>query len=122
MLTIGLICLSIRKETELTGLTADKIKGHKVDLTQQDSTKLVSWLDLYKQHLTDLENKYQNWDATWDDSLQDWLESGFVSKQDIAEQLGRSLKGRKAYRAYEGQLSLMFSELQDLLKSHDITL
>lgn len=105
------------KETELTGLTADKIKGHKVDLTQQ-----LSWLDIYKQHLDDLENKYASWDATWDDSLKDWLASGFVSEQDIATELGRNLKDRKAYRAYTGQLTLMFNELKDLLKQHEVSL
>lgn len=109
------------KETELTGLTADMIKSHKVDLAQ-DSTQLVSWLDLYKQHLDDLENKYASWDATWNSGLQDWLESGFVSKQDIAQELGRSLNSRKAYRAYTGQLTLMFEQLQALLKQHEISL
>ena len=109
------------KETELTGLTADKIKGHKIDLAQ-DSTKLVSWLELYKQHLLELENKYKNWADSWDDSLKDWLESGFVSKKDIAIELGRSLKDRKAYRAYTGQLTLMFDDLQELLKQHEISL
>lgn len=108
------------KETELTGLTADKIKGHKVDLTQ-DSTKL-SWLELYQQHLSDLENKYSSWADSWGQDLKSLLESGLVTKEDLATELGRSLKDRKAYRAYTGQLSLMFSELQDLLKSHDITL
>lgn len=109
------------KETELTGLTADMIKSHKVEL-RQDSTQQLSWLDLYKQHLEELENKYQNWDATWEQGLQDLVESGFMTKQDIAEQLGRSLKGRKAYRAYRGQLTLMFDELKDLLKQHEVTL
>lgn len=109
------------KETELTGLTADLIKSHKIDLTQ-DSTQLVPWLDLYKQHLTELENKYANWDASWDASLQDWLESGFISEQDIAEQLGRSLKGRKAYRAYQGQLTQLFNDLKDLLRQHEVSL
>lgn len=110
------------KETELTGLTADKIKAHKIDLAQQGITKQLSWLDIYKQHLDDLENKYKNWNASWDASLQDWLESGFVSKQDIAIELGRSLKGRKAYRAYQGQLTLLFNELLELLKSHEVSL
>lgn len=109
------------KETELTGLTADLIKSHKVDLAQQDSTQL-SWVDIYKQHLDDLENKYKNWADSWDDSLKDWLESGFLSKQDIAIELGRSLKDRKAYRAYQGQLTQLFNELQELLKSHEVSL
>lgn len=109
------------KETELTGLTADMIKAHKVDLAQ-DSTQQLSWLDLYKQHLDDLENKYKNWDATWEQGLQDLVESGFMTKQDIAIELGRSLKGRKAYRAYTGQLTLMFNELKELLKQHEISL
>lgn len=110
------------KETELTGLNADLIKSHKVDLAQQDSTQQLSWIELYKQHLDELENKYQNWADSWDDSLKDWLESGFVSKKDIAKQLGGNLSSRKAYRAYTGQLTLMFDELLELLKSHDITL
>lgn len=110
------------KETELTGLNADKIKSHKVDLAQQEITKQLSWLDLYKQHLTDLERKYASWDATWDKGLQDLVESGFMTKQDIAEQLGRSLKGRKAYRAYQGQLTQLFNELKELLKQHEISL
>lgn len=110
------------KETELTGLTADLIKSHKVDLAQQDSTQQLSWLELYKQHLTELENKYASWDATWGQDVQSLLASGFVSKKDIAIELGRSLKDRKAYRAYTGQLSLMFSELQELLKQHEISL
>lgn len=109
------------KETELTGLTADKIKSHKVDLAQ-DSTQLVPWLDLYKQHLSDLERKYRNWDATWEQGLQDLVESGLTTKQDIAEQLGRSLKGRKVYRAYQGQLSLMFNDLKELLQQHEVSL
>lgn len=109
------------KETELTGLTADIIKAHKVDLAQ-DSTKQLSWIELYKQHLTELENKYQNWDATWEQGLQDLVESGFMTKQDIAIELGRNLSSRKAFRAYEGQLTLMFNELQDLLKSHEVSL
>ena len=109
------------KETELTGLSADMIKSHKVDLAQ-DSTQLVSWIDLYTQHLNELETKYKNWNASWDASLQDLVESGFMTKQDIAEQLGRSLSSRKAYRAYQGQLTLMFNELLELLKSHEVTL
>lgn len=109
------------KETELTGLTADKIKSHKVDLAQ-DSTQLVPWLDLYKQHLSDLERKYRNWDATWEQGLQDLVESGLTTKQDIAEQLGRSLKGRKVYRAYQGQLSLMFNDLKELLQQQALNL
>lgn len=109
------------KETELTGLTADMIKAHKVEL-KQDSTKLVSWLDLYKQHLDDLETKYKNWNASWGQDLKDWVESGLVTKQDIAQDLGRNLSSRKAYRAYQGQLSLMFDDLKDLLKQHEITL
>lgn len=110
------------KETELTGLTADKIKAHKVDLAQQDSTQLVPWLDLYKQHLSDLENKYKNWDASWDASLFSLVDAGFMTEQDLAARLGRSLSSRKAYRAYTGQLSLMFDDLKDLLKQHEIAL
>lgn len=110
------------KETELTGLSADIIKAHKIDLTKQDSTKLVSWLDLYKQHLDELETKYKKWDATWGQDFQDLLKSGFVSEQDIAQQLGGNLSSRKAYRAYQGQLTLMFNELLDLLKSHEVSL
>lgn len=110
------------KETELTGLTADIIKAHKVDLAQQDSTQQLSWIELYRQHLDDLENKYSSWDATWDDSLQDLVKSGLMTKQDIAEQLGRNLKDRKAYRAYTGQLTLMFDELKELLQQHEVTL
>lgn len=109
------------KETELTGLTADNIKGHKVDLAQ-DSTQQLSWLDIYKQHLDDLENKYKNWDATWEQGLLDLVESGLTTKQDIAEQLGRSLKGRKAYRAYTGQLTQLFDDLKELLQQHEISL
>lgn len=109
------------KETELTGLNADKIKSHKVDLAQ-DSTQLVSWIELYKQHLDDLERKYQNWDATWDEGLFSLVDAGFMTEQDLAARLGRSLKGRKAYRAYQGQLTLMFNELKDLLKQHEVTL
>lgn len=109
------------KETELTGLTADTIKAHKVDLAQ-DSTQVVKWINLYQQHLTELENKYKSWAASWDDSLQDLLESGLTTEQDIAEQLGRSLKDRKAFRAYQGQLTLMFNELKELLKSHEVSL
>lgn len=109
------------KETELTGLTADLIKSHKIDLAQ-DSTQQLSWLELYKQHLDDLERKYASWADSWDDSLKDLVDAGFMTEQDLAARLGRSLKGRKAYRAYTGQLTLMFNELQDLLKSHDITL
>lgn len=110
------------KETELTGLTADIIKSHKIDLAQQDSTQQLSWLELYKQHLDELENKYKNWNASWDKGLQDLVESGFMTKQDIATEIGRSLKGRKAYRAYQGQLTQLFSELQELLQQHEVTL
>lgn len=110
------------KETELTGLTADIIRAHKIDLTKQDSTQVLSWIDLYKQHLTELERKYKNWNASWGQDLQDLLESGFVSEQDIATDLGRDLSSRKAYRAYTGQLSLMFNELLELLKSHEVSL
>ena len=109
------------KETELTGLNADLIKAHKVELAQ-DSTQQLSWLDIYQQHLTDLENKYASWDATWEQGLQDLVESGLTTKQDIAEQLGRSLKGRKAYRAYQGQLTQLFNELKELLKSQEVSL
>lgn len=109
------------KETELTGLTADIIKSHKIDL-KQDSTQQLSWLELYKQHLTELENKYKHWNASWGQDLQALRESGFVSEQDIAQQLGRSLSSRKAFRAYEGQLTLMFDELLELLKQHEVTL
>lgn len=109
------------KETELTGLTADMIKAHKVEL-KQDSRQLVSWIDLYKQHLNELETKYQNWADSWDDSLQDWLASGFLSKKDIAIGLGRSLKDRKAYRAYTGQLTQLFNELKELLAQHEVSL
>lgn len=108
------------KETELTGLTADIIKAHKVELTQD--SKQLSWLELYKQHLSDLENKYQNWADSWGQDLQDLVKSELVSEQDIATELGRSLKDRKAYRAYQGQLTLMFNELKDLLKQHEVTL
>lgn len=110
------------KETELTGLSADIIKAHRVELAQQDSTQQLSWLELYKQHLTELETKYKNWNTSWDKGLQDLVESGFMTKQDIAEQLGRSLKGRKAYRAYTGQLTLMFDDLKELLQQHEIAL
>lgn len=110
------------KETELTGFTADKIKGHKVDLAQQDSTQQLSWLDLYKQHLTELENKYQNWADSWDKGLFSLVDAGFMTEQDLAARLGRSLSSRKAYRAYQGQLTQLFNELQELLKQHEITL
>lgn len=110
------------KETELTGLTADIIKAHKVDLAQQDSTQQLSWIELYKQHLTDLENKYKHWEATWDEGLFSLVDAGFMTEQDLAARLGRSLKGRKAYRAYTGQLTLMFNELKDLLKQHEVSL
>ena len=110
------------KETELTGLTADIIKAHKIELAQDSTQQLVPWLDLYKQHLLELENKYQNWADSWDDSLKDLVESGFMTKQDIATELGRSLKDRKAYRAYTGQLTQLFNELKELLKQHEVTL
>lgn len=108
------------KETELTGLTADIIKAHKVELTQD--SKQLSWLELYKQHLSDLENKYQNWADSWGQDLQDLVKSELVSEQDIATELGRSLKDRKAYRAYTGQLTLMFDDLKELLQQHEISL
>ena len=107
------------KETELTGLNADLIKSHQVEL-KQDSTQQLSWLELYQQHLTELENKYKNWDATWGQDVQSLL--GLVSKEDLATELGRNLKDRKAYRAYTGQLTQLFNELKDLLKQHEISL
>lgn len=110
------------KEVELTGLGADTIKAHRVELTKQDSKQLMPWLELYKQHLTELETKYKNWNASWGQDLQELLKSGFVSEQDIAKQLGGSLKDRKAFRAYEGQLIQLFDELLELLKSHEVTL
>ena len=110
------------KETELTGLNADKIKGHKVDLAQQDSTQQLSWIDLYKQHLLELENKYKNWADSWDEGLFSLVDAGFMTEQDLAARLGRNLSSRKAYRAYTGQLTLMFNELLELLKSHEISL
>ena len=109
------------KETELTGLTADKIKGHKIDLAQ-DSTQQLSWIDLYRQHLTELERKYKNWADSWGNDLKGLVESGLVSEQDIAIELGRNLKDRKAYRAYTGQLSQLFDDLKELLKQHEVSL